>query len=190
MAKTESHMLELGTLAPGFRLPDFNGEYFSLENFENTPALLVIFMCNHCPYVIHVRKGMVQMIKEYQAKGVAVVGINSNDIENYPQDRPEKMAEDAREYGYTFPYLFDETQAVAGAYKAACTPDFFLFDQDRKLAYRGRIDGSRPENNLPTTGDELRAAMDAVLSGEPVPQDQKPSLGCNIKWKPGNEPEY
>jgi peroxiredoxin len=189
MAKTYSYMMELGTLAPGFRLPDFNGKYFSLEDFKDAPALLVIFMCNHCPYVIHVRKGMVQMIKEYQAKGVAVVGINSNDIENYPRDRPEKMAEDAREFGYTFPYLFDETQAVARAYKAVCTPDFFLFDQDRKLVYRGRMDGSRPENNLPTTGDELRAAMDAVLTGNEVPHDQKPSLGCSIKWKPGNEPE-
>ena len=189
MAKTQSYMLELGTLAPGFRLPDFNGDIFSLEDFEDAQAMLVIFMCNHCPYVIHVRKGLVRMIKEYQAKGVAVVGINANDIENYPHDRPEKMAEDARDYGYTFPYLFDETQAVALAYKAVCTPDFFLFDRDRKLVYRGRMDGSRPENNIPTTGDELRAAMDAVLAGEEVPQDQKPSLGCSIKWKPGNEPE-
>jgi peroxiredoxin len=183
-------MLELGTPAPYFNLPDFTGKTFSLTDFKGSSALLVIFMCCHCPYVIHVREGMVQMIKDYQAKGVAVVGINANDIENYPQDGPEHMAADAREYHYTFPFLLDESQEVAMAYKAACTPDFFLFDRDQKLVYRGRMDGSRPENNLPVTGNELRAVMDAVLANQEVPRDQKPSLGCNIKWKPGNEPEY
>ena len=189
MAKTESYMLALGTAAPDFRLADFNRKFYSLGDFKDSRAFLVIFMCSHCPYVIRVREGMVNMIKEYQAKGVAVVGINSNDIDNYPQDGPETMAADAKEYGYTFPFLFDETQEVAQAYKAACTPDFFLFDQEGKLVYRGRMDASRPENDLPTTGEELKAAMDAVLENRPVSQDQKPSLGCNIKWKPGNEPE-
>lgn len=190
MAQTPSHMLALGTPAPAFNLPNFNGNYFSIEDFKDSPALLVMFICCHCPYVIHVREGLVEMIKEYQAKGAAVVGINSNDVKNYPQDRPEKMAEDAEKYGYTFPFLFDESQEVAMAYKAACTPDFFLFDKDRKLVYRGRMDSSRPENDLPVTGVDLRAAMDAVLENREVAQEQIPSLGCNIKWKPGNEPEY
>jgi peroxiredoxin len=191
MAKTESYMmLELGTPAPDFNLADFNGKNYSLTDFKGSAALLVIFMCCHCPYVIHVRNGMVQMVKEYQAKGVAVVGINSNDIDAYPQDGPERMAADAREYHYTFPFLLDETQEVAMAYRAACTPDFFLFDRDHRLVYRGRMDASRPENTIPVSGNELRAAMDALLANREVPKDQKPSLGCNIKWKPGNEPEY
>lgn len=189
MAKTLSYMLELGTPAPDFNLPDFKGNYFSLSDFKDAPALLVVFMCCHCPYVKHIKKDLAEMVKEYQAKGAAVVGINSNDIENYPDDRPERMAEDAQRFGYTFPFLFDETQEVAKAYKAVCTPDFFLFDNERKLVYRGQMDDSRPENNLPVTGKDLRAAMDAVLANQPVSDNQKPSLGCNIKWKPGNEPD-
>ncbi|MCP5103541.1 MAG: thioredoxin family protein [bacterium] len=190
MAKTPSHMLALGTPAPAFKLPDFNGKYYSIDDFKDSAALLVMFICSHCPYVIHVREGLTAMVKEYQAKGAAVVGINSNDIENYPQDGPEHMSEDVEKYGYTFPFLLDETQETATIYKAACTPDFFLFDRERKLVYRGRMDGSRPENDLPTTGEDLRAAMDAVLENRPVPEEQIASLGCNIKWKPGNEPEY
>ncbi len=190
MAKTASYMLELGTPAPDFKLPDTKGDYFSLNDIKEAAALLVIFMCNHCPYVIHVRDVLVKSVREFQQKGVAVVGINSNDFEKYPDDRPEQMVEDADRYGYTFPYLLDESQAVARAYKAACTPDFFLFDKNRELVYRGQMDSSRTGNNLPVTGEDLRAAVEAVLNGQPVPQDQKPSLGCNIKWKPENEPEY
>jgi peroxiredoxin len=182
-------MLPLNTPAPDFTLPDFNGKQYRLDDFRDSKALLVAFICCHCPYVIHVREGLVEMVKEYQQKGVAVVAVNANDIQQYPQDRPEMMAKDARDFGYTFPYLFDETQQVAKAYKAVCTPDFFLFDKERKLVYRGQMDDSRPENNHPVNGKDLRAAMDALLEGRQVPGNQKPSLGCNIKWKPGNEPD-
>jgi peroxiredoxin len=182
----QSTMLTLGTTAPEFRLPDPSGKTFSLADFANRPALLVVFMCNHCPYVKHVQSKFTELAKEYQARGVAIVGINSNDAENYPDDRPEKMAEEIRNVGYTFPYLYDETQAVAKAYRAACTPDFFLFDRDRRLVYRGQFDDSRPKNGLPVTGADLRAALDAVLASRPVPADQKPSVGCGIKWKPQN----
>jgi len=150
----------------------------------------VIFMCNHCPYVKHVAGGLAALAREYQRKGVAVVGINPNDAANYPDDAPEKMAEEVKARGYTFPYLYDETQAVAKAYRAACTPDFYLFDKRRKLVYRGQMDSSRPNSGLPVTGEDLRAALDAVLTGRPLPSNQKPSIGCNIKWKPGNEPDY
>jgi peroxiredoxin len=193
MAKTFSTMLPLGTTAPDFALPDpTTGKTVALSDFAGAPALLVIFMCNHCPYVKHVRAALAVLGREYQARGVAIVGISANDVANYPDDRPAKMAEEAQAAGYTFPYLYDESQAVAKAYHAACTPDFFLFDGQRRLVYRGQFDDSRPrgENTLPVTGRDLRAALDAVLGGQPVPSDQKPSLGCNIKWKPGNEPGY
>ncbi|ALP53067.1 alkyl hydroperoxide reductase [Candidatus Tenderia electrophaga] len=190
MARTESTMLELGTRAPDFSLPDTQGKQVSLKDFADAKGLLVVFMCNHCPYVIHVRDALVEFAKEYQPQGLAVVGINSNDAVNYPDDSPEKMAEAAAEHGFSFPYLYDESQAVAKAYKAACTPDFFLFDSEQKLFYRGQFDDSRPRNDVPVSGVDLRAAVDALLNDEASPEEQKPSLGCNIKWKEGNEPDY
>jgi peroxiredoxin len=190
MVAVNSTMLPLGTKAPDFRLPDPSGKLVALADFKHAPALLVIFMCNHCPYVKHVRDGVAKLARDYHARGVAVVGINANDAANYPADSPAKMAEEAAAAGYTFPYLYDETQAVAKAYKAACTPDLYLFDKDQRLVYRGQFDASRPGNGIPVTGKDLRAALDAVLAGQPVPPNQKPSIGCNIKWKPGNEPEY
>jgi peroxiredoxin len=190
MAETPSTMLTLGTRAPEFTLPDTTGRPVSSSDFKETPALLVVFMCNHCPYVKHVREHLVELIKEYQARGVSVVGINSNDADAYPEDSPELMAEEARKFGYTFPYLYDEKQEAARAYRAACTPDFFLFDAERRLVYRGQMDSSRPGNGRPVTGEDLRAALEALLRGEQVNPVQKPSLGCNIKWKRGNEPEY
>ncbi len=188
MARTESAMTPLGTKAPEFSLPNVDGRQVSLADFADSPALLVVFMCNHCPYVKHVAEGLAKLAREYQRRGVAVVGINSNDVANYPDDSPAKMAEEVRVRGYTFPYLYDETQEVAKAYGAACTPDFFVFDREQKLVYRGQMDSSRPGNGVPVTGEDLRAALDAVLEGKPVPSRQKPSLGCNIKWRPGNEP--
>jgi peroxiredoxin len=190
MALTPSTMLPLGTPAPDFALPDAQGRTHRLSDFADAPALLVIFMCNHCPYVKHVRSALADLAREYQQKGIAVVGINSNDVANYPDDSPEKMIEEIKSAGYTFPYLVDESQAVAKAYKAACTPDFYVFDRERKLVYRGQMDDSRPGNDQPLDGHDLRSALDAVLAGEPVPAEQTPSIGCNIKWKPGNEPEY
>ena len=190
MARTESTMLELGTQAPDFALKDTEGNIVHLSDFKGAKALLVIFMCNHCPYVIHLRQAISEFAKEYQDKGLAIVGINSNDVENYPDDSYEKMIEEKASAGYIFPYLYDETQEVAKAYRAACTPDFFLFDQNQKLVYRGQWDDSRPRNDIPVTGQDIRAAVDAVLNGEPVSQEQKPSMGCNIKWKAGNEPDY
>ncbi len=190
MVKTASTMLSLDTQAPDFSLPDTHGKRWSLADFQSAPALLVIFLCNHCPYVKHVANHLARLVLEYQARGVAVVGINSNDFAQYPDDAPAKMAEEAQHRGYTFPYLVDETQEVAKAYQAACTPDFFVFDQDQRLVYRGQMDSSRPGNDLPVTGEDLRAALDAVLAGHPVCQHQRPSLGCNIKWKPDNEPAY
>jgi len=189
MVRTASTMLPLGTAAPDFSLPDVDGKTVSLADFADAPALVVIFMCNHCPYVKHVAAGLARLAREYQQRGVAVVGINSNDVANFPDDAPAKMAQEVELRGYTFPYLFDETQEVAKAYQAACTPDFYVFDKDRKLAYRGQMDASRPGSAVEVTGQDLRAALDAVLAGNPAPQDQKPSIGCNIKWKPGNEPE-
>ena len=190
MVLTPSTMLPLGTQAPDFSLPDTHGKRVSLADFNGAPALLVIFMCNHCPYVKHVADALAKLAGEYQNKGVAVVGINANDVANYPDDSPEKMVVEAESRGYTFPYLYDESQQVAKAYHAACTPDFYVFDKDQKLVYRGQMDGSRPDSGIPVTGEDLRAALDAVLSGGPVPAEQQPSIGCNIKWKPGNEPDY
>jgi len=190
MVMTPSTMLPLGTQAPDFHLPDTKGETVSRDDFRDAPALLAVFMCNHCPFVKHVQQGLADLAEEYRNKGVAVVGINANDVENYPDDSPEKMAEEAKKAGYTFPYLYDESQEVAKAYRAACTPDFFLFDGDRRLVYRGQMDDSRPGKDAPVTGKDLRAAMDAVLDARPVPDDQRASIGCNIKWKAGNEPEY
>ncbi len=190
MAAVSSTMLPLGTGAPEFSLPDTDGRTVSLNDFAEARALLVIFMCNHCPYVKHVRDALVALVREYQEKGVAVVGISSNDVSTFPADAPEKMAEEARRYGYTFPYLYDETQEVARAYHAACTPDFFLFDSQRRLVYRGQMDDSRPDSGRAANGADLREALDAVLAGRPAPEKQKASMGCSIKWKPGNEPDY
>lgn len=190
MVKTASTMLPLGTKAPDFSLPDTNGKRVSLSEFADAPAILLIFMCNHCPYVKHVAEGLAQLAKDYQQRGVAVVGINSNDVDTYAEDSPAKMAEEVKLRGYTFPYLYDATQCIAKAYQAACTPDFYVFDRERKLVYRGQMDSSRPGSGEPVTGKDLRAALDAVLTGKPVSASQKPSLGCNIKWKPGNEPDY
>lgn len=183
-------MLPLGTKAPGFQLPDTSGKTVSLRDFAQAPALVIVFMCNHCPYVKHIRTGLAQMARDYQPRGVRVVGVNSNDVSNYPADSPAKMAEEARSAGYTFPYLYDETQEVAKAYRAACTPDIYVFDQDQRLAYRGQFDDSRPGNGLPVTGRDVRATLDSLLAGKAVAAQQKPSIGCNIKWKPGNEPDY
>lgn len=190
MAGVSSTMLELGTAAPDFRLPDTTGQLVSLADYKQAPATLVVFMCNHCPYVKHIANQFAEFAREYQAKGVAVIGVNANDVSTHPDDSPEKMAEEAKKIGYTFPYLYDETQEVAKSYRAACTPDFFLFDKDHKLAYRGQFDGSRPGNNVAVTGQDLRMALDAVLQDQPVPAEQKASMGCNIKWRAGNEPGY
>lgn len=190
MALTPSNMLALGTRAPDFQLPDTDGRTVRLDDFQGAPALLVIFLCNHCPYVKHVRHDLAKLAREYQGRGVAVVGISANDVEAYPDDRPELMAREKDETGYTFPYLYDESQAVAQAYQAACTPDFYVFDKNQTLVYRGQMDDSRPGNDRPVTGADLRAALDAVLSGQPVSEDQRPSIGCNIKWKPGREPSH
>jgi peroxiredoxin len=183
-------MLALGTQAPDFSLPEVDGGTVSLADFRDAPALLVMFLCNHCPFVKHVRGELSRLGREYTARGVAVVAISSNDAEAYPDDGPDGMRSEKREAGYVFPYLYDESQEVAAAYQAACTPDFFLFDGERRLAYRGQLDGSRPGNDVPVTGEDLRAALDAVLAGQPVPEPQRPSLGCNTKWKPGNEPAW
>jgi peroxiredoxin len=190
MVMTASTMLPLGTSAPHFSLPDTQGKSVSLEDFKDAKALLVVFMCNHCPFVKHVLRDFVKLVKDYQPKGLAVVGINSNDVESFPDDSPELMAKIAKQMSFTFPYLYDENQEVAKKYHAACTPDFFLFDKERKLAYRGQMDDSRPGNNVPITGADLRAAINAVLTATPVAKQQKPSMGCNIKWKTGNEPDY
>ena len=188
MAKTPSTMVPLGTRAPAFRLSDTNGKLVSSDDFKDAPGFLVMFICNHCPYVQHIRSGLAQFARDYRARGLAIVGINSNDVENYPDDSPAKMAEEVKAAGYVFPYLFDETQEVAKAYSAACTPDFFLFDREQRLVYRGQFDDSRPGNGRPVTGVDLRAACDAVLAGRKIPGEQRPSLGCNIKWKAGNAP--
>lgn len=184
MAFTESTMLPLGTTAPDFTLPDVvSGNICSLQDLRSEKATVLMFICNHCPYVVHVNSEIVRLANDYLAKGVSFVAISSNDAENYPDDSPEKMKEHAKTVGYPFPYLYDETQDVARAYDAACTPDFYVFDANMTLQYRGRLDGSRPKNDLPLTGEDLRAALDAVLAGEPVTEKQYPSGGCNIKWK-------
>jgi peroxiredoxin len=189
MTAVNSTMLPLGTAAPDFCLPDTNGKSVSLSDFKGKP-LLVMFICNHCPYVKHIRAGLAQLARDYLLRGAAIVGISSNDVANYPADSPDKMKAEAKDAGYNFPYLHDETQTVAKAYRAACTPDFYIFDKNHRLVYRGQFDDSRPGNNLPVTGKDLRVALDAVLAGKPVSPNQKPSIGCNIKWKPGNEPDY
>jgi len=188
MVRTASTMLELGTPAPEFALSDTEGCGVSLSDFSGREALMVMFICTHCPFVIHLQGCLASLCETFQGRGVAVVGINSNDVANYPQDSPENMKLQKAEIGFTFPYLFDETQEIAKAYHAACTPDFFVFDGNRQLVYRGQMDGSRPGNDLAVTGDDLREALDAVLAGRPPLDPQRPSLGCNIKWKPGNEP--
>jgi len=189
MVAVNSTMLPLGTVAPDFRLPDTTGKTVSLSDFKGKP-LLVAFICNHCPYVKHIRAGLALLGRDYQSQGTAIVGINSNDVANYPDDSPAKMKQEAKEAGYNFPYLYDESQSAAKAYRAACTPDFFLFDKNHRLVYRGQFDDSRPGNGIPVTGKDLRAALDDVLTGKPVAATQKPSIGCNIKWKAGGEPDY
>jgi peroxiredoxin len=183
-------MLPLGTKAPPFSLPNTDGTTVSLKDFAGVRGLLVMFISNHCPFVKHIRSQLAQFGLEYQPKGLGIVAINSNDVANYPDDSPAKMKEEVAAVGYTFPYLFDESQAVAKAYRAACTPDFFMFDHDFRLAYRGQFDDSRPSNDVSVTGSDLRAAAAAVLEGRQIAADQKPSIGCNIKWKAGNEPDY
>jgi peroxiredoxin len=186
-----STMMPLGTRAPDFALPDVtSGRTVSLADFDDRGALLVMFLCRHCPYVKHVRSAIASLAREHVDSDLGIVAISANDPEAYPEDAPEGLAADAVEAGYVFPYLFDETQEVAKAYTAACTPDFFLFDRERILVYRGQFDSSRPSNGVPVTGGDLRAAIDALLAGEPVPEDQHPSIGCGIKWRPGNEPDF
>lgn len=184
MARTPSNMLPLGTKAPDFNLPDtVSDQTLSLEAIRGEHGTLIMFICNHCPFVKHVNSGIVELANQYQDKGIAFVAISSNDVENYPQDAPHLMKETAKEEGYSFPYLYDESQDVARAYDAACTPDFYLFDDQLELVYRGQLDDSRPENGIPVTGADLANAIDAVLQGLPVEALQKPSIGCNIKWK-------
>jgi peroxiredoxin len=183
-------MLKLGTKAPDFKLPDLNGKLVALGDFKTKPALLVMFICNHCPYVQHVKQELARLAQDYQPKGVAIVGINSNDVEKYSDDSPEKMKKMAKENGWNFSYLYDEDQSVAKIYRAACTPDLFLFDSKQLLYYRGQLDSSRPGNNIPVTGEDIREALDRLLAAKPAPQTQMPSMGCNIKWKAGNEPDY
>lgn len=189
MVKTASTMLPLGTRAPDFSLVNVDGRTVSRTDFEGRP-LLVMFLCNHCPFVKHIAAELARLGADYAARGVAIVGVNSNDATKHPEDSPEQMVHEAESRGYTFPYLFDEEQSVAEAYRAACTPDFYLFDARHQLVYRGQLDDSRPNSGLPVTGRDLRAALDALLAGQPVPEKQKASLGCNIKWKAGREPEY
>jgi peroxiredoxin len=184
MAATESAMLALGTTAPAFSLKHVrDGKLHSVESLTGPKGLLVMFICTHCPFVKHVEQELARIGRDYQKSGIGIVAISSNDADNYPDDAPDGLAAQAKRVGFAFPYLYDETQEVARAYDAACTPDFFLFDAQRKLAYRGQLDSSRPGNNVPVTGKDLRAAMDALAAGRPVSPDQKPSIGCNIKWK-------
>jgi len=190
MAYTESNMPPIGAPAPDFALPDtVSGKVLSLHDVAGPRATVVMFLCNHCPYVIHVNPEIVRVVQDYAARGVGFVGISSNDVEKYPDDAPDKMTATAAAVGYAFPYLYDESQAVARAYDAACTPEFYVYNAHRRLHYRGRIDGARPKNDLPLTGADLRAALDGLLAGDPPPETQYPSGGCNIKWKPGNEPQ-
>jgi len=184
MAATESNMLPLGTLAPDFSLPDtVSGNEIALADIQSDRATVIMFICNHCPYVQHVNKELVKLAGDYQTQGVSFVAISSNDVEAYPEDSPERMKEVAAELGYPFPYLYDKDQSVARAYQAACTPDFYVFDDQMMLSYRGQLDGSRPRSDVPLTGEDVRAALDAILAGKPVPPEQRPSIGCNIKWK-------
>jgi peroxiredoxin len=190
MTLTASTMPGLGTPAPDFNLPDIDEHSVSLHDFDYSPVLLVIFLSHHCPYTRHIFSNLTEMIREYQPRGVAVVGINSNDPQQHSEDNPEKMAQLVKKHNLPFPYLKDATQNVAKTFKAACTPDFFLYDKNRRLVYRGRFDDARPDRNVPVTGNQLRAAMEALLNGKQPIEPQKPSVGCNIKWKPGNEPKY
>lgn len=194
MARTPSTMIPLGTPAPDFRLPDTDGRLVARDDFKGGPALLVMFVCNHCPFVVHVRDALSQLVREWSARGVAVVAISSNDEARYPQDGPVAMADAKQRHDLPYPYLFDATQAVALAYHAACTPDFFLYDKDFRLAYRGQLDASRPGNELPISGADLGRAIDDVLAGRAVTAEQRPSMGCNIKWREenlaGNMPAY
>ena len=190
MVMTPSQMLSLGTAAPAFRLPDPSGRMVSLDDQPDAKAYLVVFMCNHCPFVKHIREELAALSRELGERGVMMVGINSNDFDKYPDDSPRRMRDEAEAYGYRFPYLVDESQEVAKAFRAACTPDFFLFDGERKLVYRGQLDDSRPSNGKPVTGKDLRAAIDAVLEGRAVSEEQVPSIGCNIKWRDGNAPAW
>ena len=190
MVKTASTMLPLGTTAPDFSLINVNGQTVSRTDFQDAKGLLVIFMCNHCPFVIHLADQLAQFARDYHDAGLAIVAISSNDVSNHPQDSPEQMVHEAEQRGYIFPYLYDEEQEVAKAYHAACTPDFFLFDGNHQLVYRGQFDSSRPDSGIPVTGEDLRQAVDAMLAGQPVSEDQKPSLGCNIKWKEEQAPDY
>lgn len=191
MARVASTMLALGTAAPDFQLPDVvTGQTISLASFSGKTALLVMFICRHCPFVKHVQDELAALGKDYRDQAVAIVAISANDADNYPDDAPEPLKQMAEELGFTFPLCYDASQSVAKAYTAACTPDFFLFDADRKLVYRGQLDDSRPGNDKPVNGEDIRAAIDALLAGQPVAAEQKPSIGCNIKWKPGNAPDY
>jgi len=191
MAKTLSTMLDLGTTAPDFTLPDVvSGKTMALRDFARSKALLVMFICRHCPFVKHVEQELARLGRDYANKEVAIIAISANDAREFPEDAPQSLKEMAEQLGFTFPFLYDESQSIARAYTAACTPDFFLFDQSRKLVYRGQLDDSRPESGIPVTGKDLRAALDAVLNDEAVNPDQRASIGCNIKWKTGNEPGY
>lgn len=191
MARTASTMLDLGTKAPDFQLPDtVSGETISLADFADKKALLVMFICRHCPFVKHIQDELARLGQDYISQGLGIVAISANDVANHPDDAPDKLKEMAQALGFNFPFCYDETQETAKAYTAACTPDFFLFDKDYKLVYRGQLDESRPGNDLPVNGKDLRAAIETVLGGREVDTNQKPSLGCNIKWKPGNEPDY
>lgn len=190
MVAVPSTMLPLGTPVPEFRLPDPEGNLHGPADVADAEALLVTFVCNHCPYVQHIAPRLGELTQTWAEQGLAVIGVSSNDIEAHPDDAPEHMTTFAQKSGWSFPYVFDETQEVAQAFRAACTPDFFLFDRDRRLVYRGQFDGARPKNDAPVTGEDLDRAVRSVLAGEPVPEDQTPSIGCNVKWKPGNEPVY
>jgi peroxiredoxin len=183
-------MLPLGTPAPDFSLPNIDGRTVSLAEVAGAKGTLVMFICNHCPFVKHVADQLAALGRDYAPRGVGIVAISSNDVATHPADSPEQMVHEAEQRGYVFPYLYDETQEVAKAYRAACTPDFYLFDADRRLVYRGQLDSSRPGSDVPVTGADLRSAIDALLAGRPVPAAQTPSIGCNIKWKAGNEPPY
>ncbi len=190
MVLTASTMLALGATAPPFSLPDTSGTIVCLDDFKDTAGLLVVFMCNHCPYVKHIQQELVAIGREYGPQGIAMVGINANDAAAYPEDSFELMAATTAQVGYPFPYLYDASQEVAKAYRAACTPDIFLFDGDRRLVYRGQLDDSRPGKEVPVTGRDLRQALDALLAGRPISEEQLPSMGCNIKWRSGNAPDY
>jgi len=191
MVKTVSTMLPLGTAAPDFQLPDVvSGKTISLDSFADSQALLVMFICQHCPFVIHVREELAKIGQDYQDRSLGIVAISANDVANYPNDSPEKLKQMAQEFEFNFPVCYDESQEVSKFYTAACTPDFFLFDGDNKLVYRGQLDDSRPGNGFPVTGEDMRQAIDFTLKGEEIDFAQKPSIGCNIKWKPGNEPDY